>query len=110
MYEAALEVLEEMRGQLAKEMARIDELRKIRDVDPGEYYTAAKGKALTVSDTFYMVENEPALEGVDVATNATTQASAFTRYTVAPTTVFSQSTRVTGWAVRLQVRESTDHS
>lgn len=49
-----------------------------------------------IKDTFYIVEHDPDLEGVDVATNATTQASAFTRYTVAPTTAFSQSTRITG--------------
>lgn len=47
-------------------------------------------------DTFYLVDNDPELENVDVATNATTVATAFTRYTVAPTTVFSQSTRMTG--------------
>lgn len=48
------------------------------------------------SDIFYIVDTEPALEGVDVATNATTVATAFTRYTVAPTTAFSQSTKITG--------------
>lgn len=47
-------------------------------------------------DTFFLVDNEPELENVDVATNATTVATAFTRYTVAPTTAFSQSTRMTG--------------
>ena len=48
------------------------------------------------SDTFYIVDHDPDLEGVDVATNATTQASAFTRYTVAPTTAFSATTKMTG--------------
>lgn len=54
------------------------------------------GRVLTRADTFYIVDSEPALEGVDVATNATTAVTNFTRYTVAPTTVFSQSTRITG--------------
>lgn len=49
-----------------------------------------------MTDTFYIVDTEPALEGVDVATNATTVATAFTRYTAAPTTAFSQSTKITG--------------
>jgi elongator complex protein 1 len=56
----------------------------------------ALSRKLITTDTFFIVDNEPALEGVDVATNATTAASAFTRYTVAPTTVFSQTTRMTG--------------
>lgn len=51
---------------------------------------------MTSQDTFYIVDNEPELEGIDVATNATTVATAFTRYTVAPTTAFSQSTKITG--------------
>lgn len=48
-------------------------------------------------DAFYIVEREIDIEGVDVATNATTVASAFTRYTVAPSTMFSQTTRMTGY-------------
>ena len=51
--------------------------------------------ARDIVGTFYIVDNEGALEGVDVATNATTNASAFTRYTVAPT-LFSQTTKITG--------------
>lgn len=43
------------------------------------------------------MEREIDIEGVDVATNATTVASAFTRYTVAPSTMFSQTTRMTGY-------------
>lgn len=80
-HEALAEVFEEMDGQLDKEMARIQDLRKIRLADP---------------DTFYIVEQELDLDNVDVATQATTVATQFTRYTVAPTTVLSQSTRITG--------------
>ncbi|KAL7421377.1 putative elongator complex protein 1 [Cryptotrichosporon argae] len=79
-HEAALEVFEEMRGQMDKEVARLKELQRVRLEDP---------------DTFYIVEHEFDMENVDVATNATTVATAFTRYTVAPT-VFSQSTKMTG--------------
>lgn len=61
------------------------------------------------ADTFYIVDTEPALEGVDVATNATTVATAFTRYTVAPTTAFSQSTKITGY-VPPQNLESENHN
>lgn len=50
-----------------------------------------------IIDAFYIVEREIDIEGVDVATNATTVASAFTRYTVAPSTMFSQTTRMTGY-------------
>ena len=57
---------------------------------------ASMERKLLTEDTFYIVDRDQDLEGVDVATNATTQASAFTRYTVAPTTAFSQSTRMTG--------------
>ncbi|WWD21132.1 hypothetical protein CI109_105613 [Kwoniella shandongensis] len=80
-HEALVEVFDEMEGQLDKEMKRIAELRVIRETNP---------------DSFFIVDNEPDIEGVDVATNATTVASAFTRYTVAPTTVFSQTTKMTG--------------
>ncbi|EAL20131.1 hypothetical protein CNBF2080 [Cryptococcus deneoformans B-3501A] len=80
-HEALIEVFEEMDGQLDKETRRLKELNEIREKD---------------YDAFYIVEREIDIEGVDVATNATTVASAFTRYTVAPSTMFSQTTRMTG--------------
>ncbi|OCF35522.1 elongator complex protein 1 [Kwoniella heveanensis BCC8398] len=80
-HEVLMEVFEEMEGQLDKEMKRIFELRKIRENDP---------------ESFFIVDTEPDIEGVDVATNATTAVTGFTRYTVAPTTVFSQTTKMTG--------------
>ncbi|OWZ30446.1 elongator complex protein 1, partial [Cryptococcus neoformans AD2-60a] len=71
-HEALIEVFEEMDGQLDKETKRLKELNEIREKD---------------YDAFYIVEREIDIEGVDVATNATTVASAFTRYTVAPSTM-----------------------
>ncbi|WVQ75470.1 hypothetical protein IAR50_005095 [Cryptococcus sp. DSM 104548] len=80
--ETLIEVFEEMEGQLDKEVKRLVELNGIRQKDP---------------DSFYIVERELDLEGVDVATNATTATgiSQFTRYTVAPSTM-SHLTRFTG--------------
>ncbi len=63
----------------------------VGQISPG----LSPGRGL-IADAFYLVENDVDLENVDVATNATTVATAFTRYTVAPTTAFSQSTRMTG--------------
>ncbi|WWC91266.1 uncharacterized protein L201_006209 [Kwoniella dendrophila CBS 6074] len=80
-HEALTETFEEMEGQLDKEVNRLKELKKIRENDP---------------ESFYIVDTEPAIEGVDVVTNATTAVTGFTRYTVAPTTVFSQATKLTG--------------
>jgi hypothetical protein len=34
-HESLMEVFEEMQGQLEKEMSRLDELRQIREQDPG---------------------------------------------------------------------------
>ncbi|OCF72658.1 elongator complex protein 1 [Kwoniella mangroviensis CBS 8886] len=80
-HEALMETFEEMEGQLDKEVNRLKDLRRIRENDP---------------ESFFIVDTEPAIEGVDVATNATTAVTGFTRYTVAPTTVFSQTTKMTG--------------
>nr|ODO03858.1 elongator complex protein 1 [Cryptococcus depauperatus CBS 7855] len=78
--EALVEIFEEMEEQLDKETKRLCELKDIRERD---------------YDAFYIVERELDLEGVDVATNATTVASQFTRYTVAPSTM-TATTRMTG--------------
>lgn len=93
--EALLEVFEEMEGQLDKEVARLRALQKLRREDPGSWGVLQHRLGL-MADTFFIVDHDPDLEGVDVATNATTQASAFTRYTVAPTTAFSATTKMTG--------------
>ncbi|WOO84954.1 Elongator complex protein 1 [Vanrija pseudolonga] len=90
-HEELSEVFQEIEGQLDKEMKRLAFLKKLRLEDP---------------DTFYIVDNEPELENVDVATNATTVATNFTRYTVAPTTAFSQSTRMTGQTAKSKHRPS----
>lgn len=108
-HEALIEVFEEMDGQLDKETKRLKELNEIREKD----YGTSESILLNISekkielipppqkkiDAFYIVEREIDIEGVDVATNATTVASAFTRYTVAPSTMFSQTTRMTGYVL-----------
>lgn len=106
-HEALIEVFEEMDGQLDKETKRLKELNEIREKDYGTSestfeYIRKKKSSLTPPkkiDAFYIVEREIDIEGVDVATNATTVASAFTRYTVAPSTMFSQTTRMTGYVL-----------
>lgn len=106
-HEALIEVFEEMDGQLDKETKRLKELNEIREKDYGTSAStllniSEKKSSLSPSkkiDAFYIVEREIDIEGVDVATNATTVASAFTRYTVAPSTMFSQTTRMTGYVL-----------
>lgn len=107
-HEALIEVFEEMDGQLDKETKRLKELNEIREKDYGTSestfeYIRKKNRAYPPPqkkiDAFYIVEREIDIEGVDVATNATTVASAFTRYTVAPSTMFSQTTRMTGYVL-----------
>lgn len=107
-HEALIEVFEEMDGQLDKETKRLKELNEIREKDYGTSESTLlnisekKNRAYLLQkkiDAFYIVEREIDIEGVDVATNATTVASAFTRYTVAPSTMFSQTTRMTGYVL-----------
>lgn len=43
------------------------------------------------SESFFMIESEPAMENVDVMTEATTAVTGFTRYTVAQTTMTGTS-------------------
>lgn len=104
--EGLLELFEEMEGQLDKEVDRLVALTKVRLEDPGKLYVSFHICQADSTDTFYIVEYDPDLEGIDIATNATTQASAFTRYTVAPTTAFSQSTRITGQTNRSKHKAS----
>lgn len=100
-HEALIEVFEEMDGQLDKETRRLKELNEIREKDYGTSDLSFEIYRLIPKniDAFYIVEREIDIEGVDVATNATTVASAFTRYTVAPSTMFSQTTRMTGYVL-----------
>lgn len=99
-----MDTFDEMEGQLVKEMSRIKELRAKVDHDPGEpmdmYGICAKG-CLTdylrdhghpALDSFFMIESEPALENVDVMTQATTAVTGFTRFTAAR----SATSNVTG--------------
>ncbi|KAI5122330.1 hypothetical protein M0805_002497 [Coniferiporia weirii] len=72
------EDIEEMRGQLQKQVERLKELRVKKIEEP---------------DAFYGIEDDPALHSVDVMTDASMAPTAFTRYTVAPTTTSKASKR-----------------
>ncbi|KAK2463075.1 hypothetical protein APHAL10511_004730 [Amanita phalloides] len=71
------EDLREMREQLQKQVKRVRELRLIKIEEP---------------DAFYGIE-DPTLHNVDVMTDVSMAATAFTRYTAAPSTVSRTSKR-----------------
>jgi hypothetical protein len=52
------EVFEEMRGQLDKEMARIAELRKVLEEDPGESFRVAKQSANGQTPSTSLIQNQ----------------------------------------------------
>jgi elongator complex protein 1 len=94
--ETLMDVFDEMEGQLDKEMNRIEELvgpGGKMETDPGAFppclvveKTSANLRTSPLrQDSFFMIESEPALENVDIQTDATgtTAGSMFTRYTVA---------------------------
>ncbi|KAK0538478.1 putative elongator complex protein 1 [Tilletia horrida] len=62
------EELEEMREQMDKQVARLAELRSKKTENPAAFY----------------MENDPALDNVDVMTDTSTQITQFTRYTSVP--------------------------
>ncbi|CED83780.1 IkappaB kinase complex, IKAP component [Phaffia rhodozyma] len=74
-----MEDLKEIEEQMEKQVDRLQELKVLRTQQP---------------DAFFM-QDDPALENIDVMTDAT-QATAFTRYTVAPSTVLTRMTGMTG--------------
>ena len=55
------------------------------------YVRCADTHAHILSDAFYGVEDDPALHDVDVVTDVSMAPTAFTRYTVAPTTTSKSS-------------------
>ncbi|KAJ9111710.1 hypothetical protein QFC19_001070 [Naganishia cerealis] len=75
-HEQLVDVYDEMEGQLDKEVSRVAELIHKMAEDP---------------DSFFMIESEPAMENVDVMTEATTAVTGFTRYTVAQTAITGTS-------------------
>ncbi|KAJ7799963.1 pol II transcription elongation factor [Mycena olivaceomarginata] len=72
------EDISEMREQLRKQLQRIRELRVKKAEEP---------------DAFYGMEDDPNLHNVDVMTDVSMPATAFTRYTVAPTSMSKSSKR-----------------
>ena len=82
------EDLEEMRTQLRKQLSRLRELRVKKVEEPGGCYSPLVTNLLVINlfpDAFYGVE-DPSLHNVDVMTDVSMPATAFTRYTVAPST------------------------
>ncbi|KAJ3499885.1 hypothetical protein NLJ89_g10033 [Agrocybe chaxingu] len=79
----------EMREQIRKQVSRIRELRVKKVEEP---------------DAFYGLEDNAALHNVDVMTDVSMPATAFTRYTVAPTTA-SRSSRRTSRSKRKMERK-----
>ncbi|KAF8963616.1 IKI3 family-domain-containing protein [Flammula alnicola] len=83
------EDINEMREQIRKQVARLRELRLKKVEEP---------------DAFYGTEDNVALHNVDVMTDVSMPATAFTRYTVAPTTA-SRSSRRTSRSKRKMERK-----
>ncbi|CAD6977243.1 hypothetical protein A4X06_0g1276 [Tilletia controversa] len=79
--ERLLEELEEMREQMTKQVARLAELRSKKTENPAAFY----------------MENDPALDNVDVMTDTSTQITQYTRYTSVPSLAsMSTSSGMTG--------------
>jgi len=77
-----------MREQIRKQLNRIRELRVKKVEDPGmsnAFIEANHSCLLSVVDEFYGVE-DTTLHDVDVMTDVSMAPTAFTRYTIAPST------------------------
>ncbi|KAJ9102595.1 hypothetical protein QFC21_002996 [Naganishia friedmannii] len=90
-HEQLVDVYDEMEGQLDKEVFRVAELLQKMVDDP---------------ESFFMIESEPAMENVDVMTEATTAVTGFTRYTVAQTAITGTS-RTTAASRRKSRKKAT---
>ena len=84
----------EMREQLRKQLNRIQELRIKKVEEPGKFLKLWMQTllvyAFTSQDSFYGTEDTN-LHNVDVMTDASMPFTAFTRYTVAPTSISKTS-------------------
>ncbi|TIB42928.1 hypothetical protein E3P86_00144 [Wallemia ichthyophaga] len=78
-HETAMDEAEEMDGQLTKQMERLGELRMAKKAQPEAFYMEEQ------------LENNPALDNVDVASDATTAVTQFTRYTQRASTFASSA-------------------
>lgn len=86
------EDISEMQDQLRKQLHRTRELRVKKAEEPGafcSYFTAIS--ATRPLDAFYGMEEDANLHNVDVMTDVSMPATAFTRYTVAPTSMSRSS-------------------
>ena len=92
--ENLLEEADEMIEQLDKQMTRLKELRQMKSEAPSSYF---------LEET---IENNPALDNVDVSSEATTAVTQFTRYTQRASTFASSamtgSSRKSGKSKRKQ--------
>lgn len=93
-----MEELEEMKSQLRKQVERLEELRMKQVQEPGieclHLFICADELILGgcfSQDAFYGLDDDPALRDVDVMTDVSMPATAFTRYTVAPSTTSKAS-------------------
>lgn len=90
--------MNEMKEQLRKQLNRIRELRVKKVEEPGELNTIPLRyfffvQRLFLLDEFYGVE-DTALHNVDVMTDVSMAPTAFTRYTVAPSTTASRTSKL----------------
>lgn len=93
-----------MREQLRKQVARLRELHIRKVEEPGETLSASSREPVGLcryGDAFYGVEDNPVLENVDVMTDVSMAPTAFTRYTVAPTSASRSSRLVSPWLPRI---------
>ena len=76
-----------MKEQIRKQLVRLRELRIKKVEEPGELSIAVSMNtaSATLIDVFYGNEDETGMHNVDVMTDMSAPATAFTRYTVAPT-------------------------
>ncbi|CAK5281923.1 unnamed protein product [Mycena citricolor] len=85
------EDLSEMRDQLRKQLERVKELRV---------------KKAEAPDAFYNAEDEVNLHNVDAMTDVSMPATAFTRYTAAPSTMMSRGSKMTSRSKRKMERKT----
>lgn len=97
-----LEDITEIEEQMEKQLSRLQELEVLKTEQPGKSSSFSDSEidhtltypALTVfADAFFMLD-DPALENIDVMTDAT-GATEFTRYTNAASTVLTRFTGMT---------------
>lgn len=80
------EELEEIREQFQKQLARIHALRQRKEAEPGmSSHASLSTMSDMLLDAFYGIEEN--IHNVDVMTDVSMPYTAFTRYTVAPSSI-----------------------